>query len=140
MTEIANLGQLITRVLMHLTDDSYRDGFCEPFQRGSAEGKACIVESPETPGEYEFQVQMGIMWTPDDDREVFYRRLLEVNHGFRGRAAFCVDAQGMVSLVAARPVLDLDSSEVVDLILWTSQQADRFDDVLLKEFGYELAL
>ena len=137
MTEITNLGQLVNRVLAHLDDDSYRDGFCEPFRRGSSEGKACVLQDPEVPGEYEFQVHMSVMPTPAGREREFFRRLLELNHDFRGRAAFCLDGHGMVSLVSARPVLDLDPSEVVDLILWTSQQADRFDDVLLKEFGYE---
>mgnify|MGYP006179973041 CR=1 FL=1 len=69
-----------------------------------------------------------------------FRRLLELNHAFRGRASFSLTAEGVVALVAARPVRDLDPSEVVDLILWTSHQADHFDDVLLTEFGYEHAL
>jgi hypothetical protein len=140
MTEITNLGRLVTRVLVHLEDGSYRDGFCEPFVRGSADGRACIVEDPEAKGEFEFQVEMSVMRTPPGRERDLYRRLLELNHSLRGRAAFCVDSAGAVSLVAARPVRDLDPSEVVDLILWTSQQADRLDDVLLKEFGYEHAL
>ncbi len=31
----------------------------------------------------------------------------------------------------------MDPSELVDLILWTSEQADYFDDELLEEFGRE---
>ena len=140
MTEITGLGQLVTRILVHLEDDSYKKGFCEPFVRGSAEGTACIVADPDDPREFEFQVQMSIMRAPPGREVELFKRLLELNHAFRGRAAFSLDPQGIVSLMAARPVRDLDASEVVDLILWTSQQADRFDDVLLKEFGYELAL
>ena len=140
MTEITNLGRLVNRVLAHLEDGSYEGGFCEPFQRGSADGTACILEDPDVRGEYVFQVQMVVMRTPPGREAAFYRRLLELNQDLRGRAAFCVDERGAVSLMAARPVLDLDPSEVVDLILWTSQQADRLDDILLKEFGYEHAL
>ena len=140
MTDITNLGQLVTRVLTHLEDGTYRNGFCEPFVRGSADGQACVFEDPEVRGEFEFQVQMVVMRTPPGREAQLYRRLLELNHGLRGRAAFCLEKNGTVSLVAARPVLDLDPSEVVDLILWTSHQADLLDDVLLKEFGYEHAL
>ena len=140
MTEITGLGPLVSRILGHLEDGSYREGFCEPFERGSAAGNACIVADPEDPGEFAFQVQMSVMRAPPGREADLFRRLLELNHGFRGRAAFSLDRHGVVSLMAARPVRDLDPSEVVDLILWTSQQADRFDDVLLKEFGYEHAL
>ena len=137
MTEIDHLGRLVNRVLVHLEDGSYREGFSEPFRRGSAEGMACVAEDPDVPGEFEFQVHMAVMRGAREPEPQLCRRLLELNHAFRGRAAFGLDRHGMVWLVAARPVLDLDPSEVIDLILWTSQQADHFDDVLLKEFGYE---
>ena len=56
-------------------------------------------------------------------------RLLGLNHDFLGRAAFSVAKGGIVFLTAGRPVEDLDPGEIIDLILWTSEQADHFDDV-----------
>jgi hypothetical protein len=82
-------------------------------------------------------VRLSIMRTPDTGRVAFYERLLKLNHAIKGRAAFSVDADGIVFLTAGRPVEDLDPGEIIDLILWTSEQADRFDDMLLTEFGYE---
>jgi hypothetical protein len=140
MTEITGLGDLVNRVLNHLEDGTYHGGCSEPFRRGSAAGTASFVEDVEEPGEFEFQVEMRVMRVPSGRESRCFQRLLELNHDLRGRAAFSLDPDGIVSLLAARPVRDLDPSEVVDLILWTSAQADRFDDVLLREFGYEHAL
>ena len=63
-----------------------------------------------------------------------------LNHASLGRAAFSVDADGMVFLTSGRPVADLDPGELIDLILWTSEYADDLDDQLLAEFGTENAL
>jgi hypothetical protein len=139
MTDIANLGRLVARILDRLDEGTYREGFAEPFQRGSAAGKASVVADADDPGEFVFQVEMAIMRAPAGQEPAFYRRLLELNHDFQGRAAFSLADDGGVTLLAARPIRDLDPSEVVDLILWTSEQADRYDDVLLKEFGYARA-
>jgi hypothetical protein len=140
MTEITGLRDLVHRVLAHLEDGTYHGGFSEPFRRGSAAGTASIIEDPDEPGEFEFQVEMRVMRAPGGADVKVFRRLLCLNHAFKGRAAFALDPDGVVVLVAARPVRDLDPSEVVDLLLWTSEQADRFDDILLKEFGHEHSL
>ena len=79
-------------------------------------------------------VRLAIMAVPAGRVEEFYRTLLELNHGLEGRAAFSVDGGGMVHLVAGRPLEDLDPGEVVDLILWTADQADHHDDLLLERF------
>ena len=136
MTDIAGLSQLIARILERLEDGSYHEGFSEPFRRGSAAGQASVHVNPDDPGEFELQVQMAVMQAHDLEDARLLRRLMELNQGLRGRAAFALDPQGVVSLMVARPVRDLDPSEVVEMILWTSQQADHLDDVLLHEFGY----
>ena len=46
----------------------------------------------------------------------------------------------MASSIDGKPVAGKTVSmvgEIIDLILWTSEQADDYDDVLLEEFGYE---
>jgi hypothetical protein len=83
-------------------------------------------------------VRLRIMREPRDSR--FHRRLLELNRSMNGKAAFAVDDAGIVLLMAGRPVTDLDPGEAIDLILWTADRADRFDDLLLGEFGAEHAL
>ena len=80
------------------------------------------------------------MRVPPAARGEFTDRLLSLNNDFFGRAAFSVAEEGIVFLTAGRPVEDLDPGEIIDLILWTSEQADHFDDVLLSQFGYEHAL
>ncbi len=66
-------------------------------------------------------VRLSIMGIPED-REACFRRLLEL----RVRRP-----------ASGRPVEDLDPGEIIDLILWTSEKADHYDDILLEEFGYE---
>ncbi len=63
-----------------------------------------------------------------------YRRLLSLNYSDIKGAAFAT-FQNEVLLVAERSILDLDRSEVHDLILRVSNYADRYDDLLVDEFG-----
>lgn len=140
MTEITGLGDLVHRVLARLGSGPPGAGFTEPIRRGSAAGTLCVSADADDPGDYLLQVRMGVMRVPPGREAALFRRLVELNDGLGGRAALALGTDGVVSLLAARPVLDLDASEVVDLILWTSEQADRLDDLLLTEFGYEHAL
>lgn len=139
MTDIDSLGGLVTRILDGLASDTLVLGFREPIKRGSASGAVTIVEDSEDPGTLLLEITLAIMTVPEDAAP-FYRRLLELNHGFKGRAAFSVDSSDQVWLTSGRPLRDLDPGEVIDLLLWTSEQADHFDDLLLTEFGYEYKL
>ncbi len=140
MAEITSLMGLVERILDHLEDGTLAAGFEEPLQRGSALGFTAVVRETEEQEGLILVVRLSIMRVPEDARVAFYDRILALNHEFIGRAAFSVDDEGVVYLTAGRPVEDLDSGEIIDLILWTSEQADHFDDVLLTEFGYEHAL
>ena len=135
--EIESLGALVSRIVGDLEAGLLRSGFEEPIQRGSASGSVSVIDDPEEPGLHLLKVTLRVMKVPSERTEEFYRRLLELNRTFNGRAAFSVNATDVVSLTAARPVADLDSSEVIDLILWTSDKADDLDDKLLTEFGYQ---
>lgn len=140
MTPIDSLASLVGRILDHVESGDFARGFEEPIRRGSASGSVAVVEDSDEPGVHLLRVTLGLMRVPDDRTPAFYRHLLKLNHDLQGRAAFSVSTGNVVSLTAARPVMDLDASEVIDLVLWTSDQADRFDDVLLEEYGrrYEL--
>ena len=140
MAEITSLMELVERILDHLEDGTLRVGFEEPIQRGSASGFTGVVRQSEGPEGLVLAVRLSIMRVPTDRRAAFMDRILRLNHKLLGRAAFSVAGDGVVFLTAGRPVEDIDPGEVIDLILWTSEQADHFDDVLLSEFGYEHAL
>jgi hypothetical protein len=140
MAEITSLMALVERILDHLELGTLEVGFEEPIQRGSASGFTGVVRQSDGPEGLVLVVRLSIMRVPVDARAEFMDRLLGLNHDFLGRAAFSVTGEGVVFLTAGRPVEDLDPGEIIDLILWTSEQADHFDDVLLSEFGYEYAL
>ena len=136
MPERASLMQLVGRLADHLDRGTLRAGFMEPIKRGSASGFVLVIPTEDRSGDLILMVRLEIMkLAAEADREALYRRLLELNHGFLGRAAFSVDPDGTVHLTAGRPVEDLDPSEIVDVILWTSEQADHHDDALVEEFG-----
>ncbi len=137
MAQIQSLLGLVERILDHIDDGALQAGFEEPIQRGSASGLACVVPCTQDPGSLLLVVQLSIMRAPAADRGPLFERLLSLNHQFNGRAAFSVSDDGIVYLTAGRPVEDLDPGEIIDLILWTSEQADDYDDILLTEFGYE---
>jgi hypothetical protein len=139
MPEITSLMELVDRILDGLEDGTLAAGFEEPLQRGSATGSVCVVKDPEH-HEILVVVRLSLMTVPETATAAFYERLLELNHASLGRAAFSIDADGVVFLTAGRPVSDLDPGELIDLILWTSEYADELDDELIAEFGSENAL
>lgn len=67
------------------------------------------------------------------DRNALHTHLLELNASLCG-AAFATDGD-RVLLVAERSTLDLDRSEVLDLIRRVTTYADDYDDVLVARFG-----
>ena len=140
MAEIHSLLGLVERILERIEDGTLREGFQEPIQRGSAHGYVSVVKEDEEHDSLLLLVRLGIMKVPSGAEEAFFGRLLGLNHEFKGRAAFSVREDGLVCLTAGRPVEDLDPGEIINLILWTSEQADDYDDILLTEFGYEFQL
>ena len=138
MTGISSFMDMVGRIVGHLEDGTLKPGFMEPIQRGSASGFVMAVPTRDAGTEdLLLVVRLEIMETPPDAglRRDLMARLLELNHGFLGRAAFSFDPDGMVALTAGRPVEDLDPGEILELILWTSEQADLYDDELIDSFG-----
>jgi hypothetical protein len=70
------------------------------------------------------------------DRAALFAHLLELNAGLAG-AAFATEGD-RVLLLAERSTLDLDRSEVLDLIRRVMTSADDHDDVLVARFGGRL--
>ncbi|GMR12225.1 MAG: hypothetical protein BMS9Abin29_0414 [Gemmatimonadota bacterium] len=140
MTEITSLMGLVERIIGHIEDGTLAAGFEEKIQRGSASGIASVVRDKDDPAGLVLVVRLAIMRVPEDDPGLLCRRLLDLNHELEGRAAFSVHDDGLVYLTSGRPIEDLDPGEVIDLLIWTSEQADHFDDVLLTEFGHAHSL
>ena len=134
MPKIMSLMELVDRILDGLEDGTLAAGFEEPIERGSASGSVSVVKDPESP-ESLVVVRLALMRVPETAGSAFYERLLELAHDSLGRAAFSIDADDVVFLTAGRPVTDLDPGELIDLILWTSEYADKLADELLAEFG-----
>ena len=72
--------------------------------------------------------------TPLVDQKKLFRRLLTINAGQIQGAAFALRGS-RVLLVSERSTLDLDRSEVMDLVRSAEHYADHYDDVLVAEFG-----
>jgi hypothetical protein len=129
----------VAEVVDRLVSNRLAPGFEAPIRRGSAAGELKVVLDPDDDDIELLQVRLRIMREPRD-APGFHRRLLELNRSMNGKAAFAVDEQGVILLMAGRPVTDLDPGEAIDLILWTADRADHFDDLLLNEYGAEHAL
>lgn len=129
-----SLMALVTELVSRLDAGTLEEGFHRTLQYGSAQGSVAVVLDPDDSAQLMIVVRIAIMPAPIRQIRRFLATLLELNHRFHGRAAFSLDDLGVVYLTAGRPVADLDEGEVVDLLLWTSEQADYWDDVLLESF------
>jgi hypothetical protein len=67
------------------------------------------------------------------DRAALFTHLLDLNASLCG-VAFATDGDHVL-LVTERSTLDLDRSEIVDLIARVTTYADEHDDVLVARFG-----
>ena len=139
MTPTSALALTLSELLDLLESGALKTGVRMPIQRGSATGFVLVLPDPRDPAREVLEVRLTIMEAPEKRAEDLMRRLLELNGTFHGRAAFAITEDGTVILVAGRSTQDLDPGELVDLVLWTAEQADYFDDILLTEFGYEHA-
>jgi hypothetical protein len=72
------------------------------------------------------------------NRVALFRRLLELNAGELKGVAFALE-RDRVLLVAERSTVDLDLSEVHDLVARVEDYADTYDDALVAEFGGQIA-
>lgn len=136
MTATSSLALALSELLDLLESGALKTGVQMPIQRGSATGFVVVIPDPRDPSRETVEVRLTIMEVPVDRETDLLRRLLEINGTFHGRAAFAVNEDGIVLLIAGRTTMDLDPGELVDLVLWTAEQADYFDDILLAEFGH----
>lgn len=140
MTQIDLVRQAIRKVIDDFGGDSETqrmDDNSWVFRKGSATGFIMVHEDGQNPGNGDLLVVCEIMRVPVERETDFYRRLLELNDTLCGKAAFCVNQEDVVLLQAGRKLEGIGPSEITDLMLRTAALADRYDDVLLDEFGKE---
>lgn len=135
MSSLQSLLGLVHDLVDQMEADGFRSGFHRPLQRGSAAGAVSVLPDADADDHLLLVVRLSIMTVPTRRLDQFLATLLELNHRFQGRAAFSLDESGTVHLTAGRPVEDLDESEILDLVLWTTEQADHYDDILMDAFG-----
>ena len=135
MTATSSLAVALSELLDLLESRALKTGVQMPIQRGSATGFVVVIPDPRDPAHEIVEVRLTIMTVPPDRESGLMRRLLELNATLHGRAAFALTDEDRVVLTAGRSTQDLDPGELVDVVLWTAEQADYFDDVLLAEFG-----
>ena len=136
----ASLTETAFELVQLLEADGLHAGFSTSVRRGSSVGVVEVVPDPWSPPAELLAVRMAIMRAPATDQERFWRTLAELNGQFLGRAAFTLAPDGTVWLASSHPIHDMDSGEMLDLILWTANMADEMDDRLLDAFGRDLAV
>jgi hypothetical protein len=139
MAPTSTLAVALSELLDLLESDSLKTGVNMPIQRGSATGFVLVIPDPRDPAFEIVEVRLTIMDLPPHRTADLMKRLLELNAMMHGRASFAVTDDGRVVLSAGRSTQDLDPGELVDIVLWTAEQADYFDDILLTEFGHDHA-
>lgn len=138
MPDGQSLLAAVSDLVVRLDHDTLEPGYVTQIRRGSAKGTVSVILSPVHQTRI-LLVSLEIMRAPAEPNSVFLTRLLELNRALLGRAAFSLQ-QGVVHLQAGRPIDELGPGELVDLIVWTADEADRVDDLLLDEFGREYTL
>lgn len=102
------------------------------IEEGSAKIYIFLQESDRG---FVLRVNAPVCHFPKENREQFFKTLLEIN---RDLSVCCIAAHEEVVLVSAqRTVLGLDQEELNDMIWNVSAAADVLDDQLREQFGAE---
>jgi hypothetical protein len=122
---IRRFGEFVEVSLSPLDPDGYSE-----VRRGSAVVGINVLE------EHGLLLLLSrIMDVPRDDREAFYRRLLELNFLVTSDGAFAIDKdRNAVYLRALRRLSGLDYEEFEDLLHTVATIADEWDDRLAELF------
>jgi hypothetical protein len=125
---------LVEDVLTELGFPAARTGDSWKISKGSATSLITLVDRAEFT---HIRVCSTVMTLDDKvDRTALFSHLLELNAGIAG-AAFATEGD-RVLLLSERTTLDLDRSEVLDLVQHVTESADDHDDVLVARFGGRL--
>ncbi len=115
---------------------------CRCDRQGSAQswtirkGSAAIdIDLVEHPDSYRLRVSATVMTLNENvNREALFARLLALNAVEITGAAFALQ-DSRVLLLSERSTMDLDRSELHDLVSTVQVFADEYDDKLVDEFG-----
>ncbi|HEU0036841.1 MAG TPA: YbjN domain-containing protein [Kofleriaceae bacterium] len=142
-TNLASTVVLVEQVLAELghpaPDSRVRDPsalHAWQIPKGSSLARVTLIHRSEFT---HLRVCATVMTIDDQvDRAALFAHLLDLNAGLCG-AAFATTGD-QVLLVGERSTLDLDRSEVMDLIRRVTTYADEHDDVLVARFGGKLGV
>lgn len=137
-TNLASTLSLVEAALSelgHAANDSRLDDrtalHAWQIRKGSSVSKVALIHRAEFT---HIRVQSVVMTLDAKvDRNALYAHLLELNATLCG-AAFATDGDHVL-LMTERSTLDLDRSEVLELIRRITTYADDHDDVLVARFG-----
>lgn len=85
------------------------------------------------------QLASPIMRAPKGDAKL-RERLLEMNYQMAGMAAFCITPGNEVHLLSSRLTDGITPTEIAQVVSQVTHFSDLYDDLLLDEFGRDLAL
>ncbi len=102
-------------------------------QRGSA---TVFIELFRERGSEYFLIDCPLLYLPSQNREKFFKRLLELNDRLI-EGSLCLRGE-VIHLTGIRPVLGLDAVEVEGMLQRLSSWADGLDNQLSEEFGARL--
>ena len=101
------------------------------LQRGSATIGVNVLEAQGV-----LMVFSPVMPVPLAGREAFYRKLLELSFVETSDAAFAINKeQDEVVVRSLRRLSGLDYEELEDIVATVGETADRWDDILIREWG-----
>jgi len=105
------------------------------LRRGSADVVITVIAARGDDEEGTLRIVAPVVRLPGEgDWSSLYAWLLSSNaQELRGAAFGLID--GEVVVVAERSLVDLDASEVLAMVKTVGAAADRYDDVLAKQFG-----
>ena len=109
------------------------EGYGWWLTEGSAKIYVFVQETESGPV---LRVTSPLVHIPEQNREAFYRKLLDMNSGLSSCALGT--HEDVVLVVAQRPTLALDQEELDALVWNVAFVADLLDDRLATEFGAKL--
>jgi hypothetical protein len=142
-TNLASTVALVEATLVELGHPSPGSRINDPsalhawqIPKGSSVSKITLIHRSE----FTHLRVSSIVMTLDAkvDRGALFAHLLDLNAGLCG-AAFATDGEHVL-LVGERSTLDLDRSEVLEIIKRVTTYADEHDDVLVARFGGRLGM
>ncbi|HMW92293.1 MAG TPA: YbjN domain-containing protein [Candidatus Obscuribacter sp.] len=109
------------------------------LMEGSARVYILVQEGPkDTRGKANTLVRITapLVYLPETGRELFYRRLLDLN----GNLSLCALSthDDVVLVVAQRPTTGLDQEELDDMVWHVAYVADLLDNKLAEEYGCKM--